>query len=757
MEKGFWRNPSPFRTSRAFIILDTGTKATEYLASTGGQGEDSQEEDPSHAAWDLLVVVGRRTGTARIGTDSEFAAAVQRRVTKLLGPTTIIHHSFDATMAPLEEPQSSFRSLRRFLARGSCILIPLALISPSPVKCFAIHQRLPLGSRQAPPLGQAVTVAAASISSESTATFTNPQSAEAVLESLRSVADESRDYASSFELGDFEADTFALVRAIRASVPLGLKSQPFVLRREQIAQALNRNQDDNYYNNWFTLEDLSHAVQDDFLDAALGSTNPQKPWQISAVSIPKGDSLEQARMTYDDILTALDKGTVILNAAGAHIPQLAGPSLAATDAASLPCALNLYVTAAQRRTSAPPHTDKQDVLVMQTSGGKHWRVFSVPDPSVKPLADVFARGKMEDSMPLHTLMGTANSPGSSQLLIDTTLHPGDVLFCPAGFPHTTSTVVNEDNEAKQHDQEGASVHLTLGLDHHIWELDYLQARRLALKRSNVVDSALGQTKDTDNPFVGRVNELPWDVLVDILAELPLGLLDELDDLAAQELVEQTARELERVSQKIDAETANAVGSSVWAETIQRIRQQGLEIFDTHRDMYLAALEEGRVRKAERAMTAHLGAERSCTTTPMTPERIQRLSVFRVKAFYDRINESKASLKAWSLEAAPSNTPDSSQGLPENWQFTLPIKVGDEVEADLGGAFFPARVTRASGGTYDVSFFDGDAEFGLERRMLKLMKAPTSPGSTIHGVDTSSMTKKEIKKWKKEQEKLQKKK
>ena len=32
-----------------------------------------------------------------------------------------------------------------------------------------------------------------------------------------------------------------------------------------------------------------------------------------------------------------------------------------------------------------------------------------------------------------------------------------------------------------------------------------------------------------------------------------------------------------------------------------------------------------------------------------------------------------------------------------------VAVGAAVEADLGGAFFPAKVTRASGGTYDVEF------------------------------------------------------
>lgn len=67
-------------------------------------------------------------------------------------------------------------------------------------------------------------------------------------------------------------------------------------------------------------------------------------------------------MTYEDVKLALQKGTVIFNAAGAHIPKLAQPSLSCTDATILPCALNLYITDSGKRTSAPPHTDKQGTL-----------------------------------------------------------------------------------------------------------------------------------------------------------------------------------------------------------------------------------------------------------------------------------------------------------------------------------------------------------------------------------------------------------
>ena len=461
--------------------------------------------------------------------------------------------------------------------------------------------------------------------------------------------------------------------------------------------------------------------------------------KITDVSQPRGDSFEEARMTFQDVQAALEKGTVIFNAAGAHIPKLAGPSLACTDATLLPCALNLYVTAKDKRTSAPPHTDKQDVVVVQTSGRKHWKVYSPPDSARKPSSDIFARGKMDDSLPLYAL----ESDLDCELLVETTLNPGDVMFVPAAFPHTTSTVVDDDNPEAQE----TSIHLTLGIDHHIWELDYLSTRRLALRRANVQDTALGEMREEEDRYVGKANELPPDIRSDLFAELPLGLLDE-DDKAAQ-IMDEAILELERISRAVDEETAEAVDKPVWRETAERVRQQGVELLNIHRDMYLAAIEEGRTREAEEAMTAHLDKPVRRT---MTPERIQRLSLFRVKRYFDEINNSKKGLLEWSYAGEKSDSSDDSTGeaLPDNWAFTLPVNVGDQVEADLGGALFPATVSLASGGKYDVTFFDGDRETGLDRSQIKLLTPPAAPTSNV---DTSKMTKKELKRWKKQQEKL----
>ena len=481
-------------------------------------------------------------------------------------------------------------------------------------------------------------------------------------------------------------------------------------------------------------------------------------------------------MTYEDVQLALDKGTVIFNAAGAHIPRLAGPTLACTDATALPCALNLYITAAGKRTSAPPHTDKQDVVVIQSTGCKHWKVYAPPPPARKPQAERFTRGKMEDSLPLYLL----EEDLGCELLLETTLFPGDVLFIPAAFPHTTSTLSssnsNSANDQEKIDQfnKETSVHLTMGFDHHIWDLNYLSVRRYALRRAGVIDTALGRTKDEENPYTGASNELPTDVGEALFAELPLGLLEDDDQDTVNRMVEEVTREVERISRAVDERTAQQVPNHVWKDTVQRVRQQGVQLWDIHRDMYLAALEEGRVREAEDAMTAHLeGLSHSPQKRSMTPERIQRLSLFRVKRFFDQIEQAKQGLREWSWQGSsiPSSPQMSSSCGGAQGDSSLPqvsvssstpaaapaaVKVGDQVEADLGGAFFSATVTRVSadGTHFDVQFFDGDRETDLTRSQIKLPPQPTVP---VHRkeevVDTSSMTRKQLKRWRKQQEKL----
>jgi len=577
-----------------------------------------------------------------------------------------------------------------------------------------------------------------------------------ILPRISSAAAESQQWGLDFDLVE-ESPFHSLFSGIRSSAALGLKGRPFYVKQNDIVSAMEKgtivegdSNGSSPFAGYFTFDDLAQALQDDFLDANRGTTDNRKGWKVSAVSNPRGSSFEDARMTLDDVNAALEKGTVIFNTAGSHIPKLARATLACTDAASLPCALNLYVTAANKRTSAPPHTDGQDVIVVQTAGKKHWKVYSPPDPSLKPSADMYARGKGDDSLPLYSLEDA--SFGCTKLL-DVTLEAGDILFVPAGFPHSTDTINSGESDT-------ASIHLTFNFDTHVWDLDYLSVRRLALRKAGVADSALGQETEEDNRYVGNANLVPAEVRNDLFENLPLGFLDE-DKI---EMIDEVTNKLEQVSRLVDQKTYELVPSQVWQETVERVRSYGIDMLDIHRDMYLAAIDEGRTREIEEAMTAHLSAE-STNAKVMTPEKMQRLSLFRVQKFFEKVDESKEALTRWSFEG--SSHPSSAGGaentaLPENWEFTLPLAVGDQVEADLGGAFFEATVTKADNSKYDVKFFDGDVMNGLDRSMVKLLAPPsTSAGSDEDKSDEEQpppgLTKKELKKWMKKKEKKESKK
>ena len=418
----------------------------------------------------------------------------------------------------------------------------------------------------------------------------------------------------------------------------------------------------------------------------------------------------------------------------------------------------MYVTAKGMRTSAPPHTDRQDVLIVQMEGAKRWRVFAPPtDGDVKPTADPFARGKGEDSLPLHVLLEENEGRFGTELLMDLVMREGDVLFIPAGFPHTTDTV--EETTVDQSDPSintdyDTSIHLTFNIDTHVWDLDYLSARRALLQRNGVKDVLLAPYET--NRYTGKVNQLPGDLRAQLMDALPLEFLEMIPNENSA-LMDSVANQLEKMVNLVDDATNNEgvkLPSEAFREAVKRIHAHGTSILDIHRDMYLAAIEEGRLRKTEAAMTAHMKKDDSIA---MTPERIQRLSLFRVRPFFEQLDAAKKEFEQWCLSgtaipsssAAASSQPSATSALDPNWQFTSPLSVGDEVEADLGGAFFPAKVSQISGNTYTVEFFDGDRDDGLERHHIKLLNPPSVSSDDF---DTTGMTPKEIKKMRKKLEK-----
>lgn len=411
----------------------------------------------------------------------------------------------------------------------------------------------------------------------------------------------------------------------------------------------------------------------------------------------------------------------------------------------------MYVTARGMRTSAPPHTDRQDVLVVQMEGAKRWRVFSPPtDGDVKPDADPFARGKGTDSLPLHTLLEGTEGRLGSELLMDVITREGDVLFIPAGFPHTTDTV--EETDDADYD---ASIHLTFNIDTHVWGLDFLSVRNAALRRIGRKDVLAPPSFSASNYYIGRVNQLPKDIRSLLMDALPLDFLHMSPNdnpTTVGPIVSQLGKLCSVVNES--AGDSTAISTESLLEALTRIHSYGSSILEIHRDMYLAAVEEGRLRKAEAAMTSHIKDSSSSTKVKLTPEQIQRLSLFRVRPFFQKIDAGQKELADWCLSGSTSassisDPSDRDSILDPNWRFSAPLQVGDECEAELGGAFFAAKVSQVVGDKYNVQFFDGDRADGLERDRIKLLKPPSPERDKI---DTAGLTKKEIKRLQKKTEK-----
>ena len=178
-----------------------------------------------------------------------------------------------------------------------------------------------------------------------------------------------------------------------------------------------------------------------------------------------------------DVRNALKEGTVFFNHASLAFPSLAALSTVVTESFGLASNLNVYITPPDVYVSVPPHTDAQDALIIQTQGKKRWRVFSPPPPQPltdKAPPDPFSRGKRGDVL---------TSADLGEPLKDVVLIPGDIMYIPAGFPHTTDTKGGNSNGENAFNE--TSLHLTVGLDSNIWGLTYAHVRSLLLKRSGL--------------------------------------------------------------------------------------------------------------------------------------------------------------------------------------------------------------------------------------------------------------------------------
>ena len=99
---------------------------------------------------------------------------------------------------------------------------------------------------------------------------------------------------------------------------------------------------------------------------------------------------------------------------------------------------NIYITPGAV-SGFGPHYDVHDVFIFQISGAKHWKIYP-------PILDL-----PHASQPFRPRMFTDSAP-----LLELDIEPGDLLYLPRGFVHTTNT------------GNRASAHATLGVTVYTW-------------------------------------------------------------------------------------------------------------------------------------------------------------------------------------------------------------------------------------------------------------------------------------------------
>jgi hypothetical protein len=518
----------------------------------------------------------------------------------------------------------------------------------------------------------------------------------------------------------------------------------------------------------FTYDDLECAIASDYLDACTGKSRnddansnfEQKGgWCMEGLGPTQGDistslnsnanekdsqhSFQSKRLHWTSVLDA--QNTIVFNSAGAYISsQLAPTSLAALhglNGAATGVSLNLYVTKSDIRQSAPPHTDKQDVVVIQTQGRKKWRIYSPPDSAVKSHADSFCRGKGQDELSVQML----NDEGS-ELLLDVTLLPGDVLFVPARFPHTTDTLNCYDDIHSTSSASGifdgdgddgnkekdASIHVTLGLDTHVWAMNYMSMRTLALRRFDIHDVLESDDRTVSfdrnmDKCVGKVNQLSCDLREGLFSSLDNtccdGTLVLEKNMARSRML---AKNLLMFHERANIECGwvdknhNSLTLDQCLETVIHFQTIAQKIIKSHDGMYIAALEEERRRDVEG------GGWAMNVGDVMVKERADRLSIFRVPVFFEQLDELREELRAWGDREGDQVT-STGQSSRQPWM-TLPIILnGDQVEANLldnsyAGAkcsWLSAKIVKVrSDGLFNLQLFDGTMEEGVDRHDIK---------------------------------------
>lgn len=204
-----------------------------------------------------------------------------------------------------------------------------------------------------------------------------------------------------------------------------------------------------------------------------------------------------------------------------------------------------------------------------------------------------------------------------------------ILYVPAGFPHTTDTLCEMKEETDSH--LDPSIHLTVGIDTHIWGLNYASLREASLKRSGLSDKVLLTNLD---------EKLYWD----LQSTCNLGFLGQDGESSDPSVVlEGTQAETDRL--KIDS--AKIVDKLVSLMRVAEPNRWPVEVTDKDIAVSLTASQVvARHIRHHKEVTEIFRAMYSDVAFQTTPTKMN-LSIFRSQPYFQKLEETMAGLVDWS--------------------------------------------------------------------------------------------------------------
>ncbi|MGZ6826685.1 MAG: cupin domain-containing protein [Mycobacteriales bacterium] len=236
-----------------------------------------------------------------------------------------------------------------------------------------------------------------------------------------------------------------------------------------------------------------------FRTVADGSGQPDPVRSVTAGNRRIGDVVDPDRLH-----AQRDAGaTLVLQALHRLHPPVGAFCRELAEELGHPTQCNAYLTPGGQSQGFAWHHDTHDVLVLQVSGRKHWRVHApvLPQPlSSQPRAGADLVG--DDAEPV----------------LDVVLEPGDCLYLPRGFVHAARTT------------DEASVHLTVGI--------------LTTTAFDVLGDALSLAAQEER-FRASLPARPLDALPELLPDLLREAAAWLEKLPADEVAEVVRARLAR--------------------------------------------------------------------------------------------------------------------------------------------------------------------------------------------------------------------